>query len=85
MMTISKFQHATTSPIYYRFQVLSKDVVKTKQLLVGASGTEEPVQLRSSQKKQGKLKRPRYSGDLNTIQSNTRSISNTTVKIPVFE
>ena len=56
MMTISKFQHATTSPIYYRFQVLSKDVVKTKQLLVGASGTEEPVQLRSSQKKQGKTK-----------------------------
>ena len=69
--------------IYYRFQVLSKDVVKTKQLLVGASGTEEPVQLRSSQKKQGKPKRPRYSGDgdLKMIHSNTRNISKTTFKI----
>jgi hypothetical protein len=42
--------------ICYCFQVLSKDVAKTKQLLVGASGTEEAVQLRSSQKKQGKQK-----------------------------
>ena len=37
------------------FQVLNKDVAKTKQILVGASNVEDGVRLRSGPKKQGNL------------------------------